>query len=358
MRDTTRWTMPLAAVCAMVGLMAGATGAHAVSSPTPAVTSTPAASATPVSSTPPVSSTSPSCIVPGPAPTGVSARTSLVTPPMSGVAVTVTWTPLLEPEGCTPATLEIDQVKPGGSLITTSAARGSYALPTQPILTDFIWRLRFVVDGTAGEWATVTAAKVYPLDYCLALPNPRPIVATVESPTSVHLEWGVVNYPAECNGNVTVSGGPQAITLSRTQTGVTVTGLTPGTTYTWTVAFLVTLGTVTVTQPDVAGSACTATVHVDSTWNRGSVATVTVKNTSDKALGSWSARWPLPAGARIDSVWNATGTTDGGTFTATGQAWNGQLAPGAGTTFGLLVDSTADAAIIPAFTCTGSPNHG
>jgi hypothetical protein len=98
---------------------------------------------------------------------------------------------------------------------------------------------------------------------------------------------------------------------------------------------------------------CSATVHVDSQWGSGrsggEVITVTVVNTAPTSGKMWTVTGSLAAGQQIGSAWNAriTGTagTSGAGFTAVNQPYNGALAPGASTTFGMLLSGTGPVAI-------------
>jgi hypothetical protein len=79
---------------------------------------------------------------------------------------------------------------------------------------------------------------------------------------------------------------------------------------------------------------CVATAHVDSAWGGGFVATVAVRNVGSEVLGSWHVRWS--GDERIEAVWNAVEQGDAVVGNA---SYNGTLAVGASTTFGMLVAS-------------------
>jgi len=297
------------------------------------------------------------CPDPAFGPTGVTASAQLIGTASDAVQATISWPPLAQPEGCPRGSVEIAQVSPPGPTLRLPD-NGRAVITGLHTLTAYTWQIRYV-SGTVSTWTRVSVPKVLPLDYCLGLPFPRPIVATTPSPSQVHLEWGTINYPAECSGTLTVrnvTAGTPAITVPRSQTGVTIDGLTPGSTNTWEVSFLVSLGSVTVTQPTGSGRTCTATAHLDSVWGDGLVATVTVTNTSAAtSTTGWSVGWTLPSGIRIDNTWNAGTATAGGRFTASNMTWNGTLAPGATTTFGFQATHTSGSAVTtPTLTCTAS----
>jgi hypothetical protein len=93
------------------------------------------------------------------------------------------------------------------------------------------------------------------------------------------------------------------------------------------------------------GGGCSATVRVDAQWGTGpaggQVLHVTVANTSAAPATDWTVSWSLGAGQTVRSSWNAKVTTSAGTLTAVNTAYNGKLAPGATTTFGLQLAGVA-----------------
>ncbi len=90
--------------------------------------------------------------------------------------------------------------------------------------------------------------------------------------------------------------------------------------------------------PALAGG-CSATAHIDSQWGSGpsggEVLTVTVVNTSPASGSKWTVTWTLASGQQVLNAWNATVTTSHGVVTAVNAPYNGTLAPGASTTFGV-----------------------
>jgi cellulose binding protein with CBM2 domain len=110
-------------------------------------------------------------------------------------------------------------------------------------------------------------------------------------------------------------------------------------------------------SPAVAGSneaaispegGCTATANIESQWGSGQIVTFTVTNTSSAATRRWTVTWPLAAGQRVVSAWNGTVSTSGGIATAVNAPYNGDLAPGASTAFGMQLSGTGPA---PAAAC-------
>ncbi len=77
---------------------------------------------------------------------------------------------------------------------------------------------------------------------------------------------------------------------------------------------------------------------VDSTWGTGHNATVTITNRG-AAVNGWTLTWTTPAGQTLVNAWNATVTVGSGKGTARNLSYNGSLATGASTNFGMQVNA-------------------
>jgi hypothetical protein len=97
------------------------------------------------------------------------------------------------------------------------------------------------------------------------------------------------------------------------------------------------------------GGGCGATARIEAQWGSGSsggqIVTVTVTNTSAATSTDWAVTWTLGTGQQLRSAWNAVVSTAGGTVTATNTTWNGRLAAGASTTFGMQLSGLAAAPV-------------
>ncbi|MFG1996408.1 cellulose binding domain-containing protein [Actinoplanes sp. NPDC048988] len=123
---------------------------------------------------------------------------------------------------------------------------------------------------------------------------------------------------------------------------VTIDGLTPDTAYWYRFSangqhdpYWTGSGRTAAEQP------CAATVAIDSAWGGGFVARVTVRNAGAETLGTWHVSWRWPGDERIVSLWNGVAADAGDGVTIGNASYNGTLAPGASTTFGMLVAATA-----------------
>jgi mannan endo-1,4-beta-mannosidase len=188
--------------------------------------------------------------------------------------------------------------------------------------------------------------------------------------TSVILSWnastdnvGVTGYdilraPGASGGSFTQVG-------TSTTTSFTNSGLTPATTYRFQVRARDAAGntspvsnTLTVTTATGGGGtgACTATPTVQSQWSTGYVVQpYTVTNTSTSTINGWTVTINLPAGHTLSGSWGATVTADGQTLTAKSLSWNGTLAPGASTTFGMQAGRPSGNTELPStISCTST----
>lgn len=100
-------------------------------------------------------------------------------------------------------------------------------------------------------------------------------------------------------------------------------------------------------------SGCTASYVVSNDWGSGFTANVTVTNTGTAPTKSWAVGWNWGGDQKVTSTWDATSTQSGQSVTANSQTYNGSLAPGGSTGFGIQAGySGANAP--PTLTCTAA----
>ncbi|WP_046509056.1 glycoside hydrolase family 9 protein [Streptomyces odonnellii] len=92
--------------------------------------------------------------------------------------------------------------------------------------------------------------------------------------------------------------------------------------------------------PGTPAAGCAVTYGIDSAWNNGFTATVTVKNTSATPVNGWTLGWSYPGGQRVTGAWNATVTQSGTAVTAKDVGWNKAIAPGSSVSFGFQATFT------------------
>ncbi|MFC6018829.1 cellulose binding domain-containing protein [Plantactinospora solaniradicis] len=97
-------------------------------------------------------------------------------------------------------------------------------------------------------------------------------------------------------------------------TSVTVTGLTPGTTYTFAVRALDEAGnhsalsnpvTVTTGPTPEPTPACVVRHRVVAQWHGGFQAELAITNTGPTTISGWTVTWSFPSSQRIVSIWGA-----------------------------------------------------
>jgi cellulase/cellobiase CelA1 len=76
---------------------------------------------------------------------------------------------------------------------------------------------------------------------------------------------------------------------------------------------------------------------------------VTVTNRGSVPINAWTVSWTWPSGQSVTNVWNGNYTQTGAAVTVRDAGWNGALAPGASTTFGL---TGTGAATVPIVVCS------
>jgi chitodextrinase len=197
---------------------------------------------------------------------------------------------------------------------------------------------------------------------------PTGLTASATTNTSVSLSWTAATDNIRVAGYDILrapgtSGGGFAQVGTSATTSFTNTGLSPATSYRYQVRARDAAGntspvsnTVTVTTQNGGGGAgaCTATPTVQSQWPTGYVVQpYTVTNTSTSTIDSWTVTINLPAGHTLTGSWNAAVTTSGQTLTAKSLSWNGTLAPGASTSFGMQASRPSGNTELPStITCT------
>jgi cellulose 1,4-beta-cellobiosidase len=95
----------------------------------------------------------------------------------------------------------------------------------------------------------------------------------------------------------------------------------------------------TVTAASSGAAECSASI-VESQWNNGFVAAVTVNNTGTTATQAWEVTWTWPGDQTIVNSWNAAATQSGTSTTALNMTYNNIIAAGGSTTFGLQTSFT------------------
>ncbi|MEW2368202.1 cellulose binding domain-containing protein [Streptomyces sp. NPDC006656] len=83
-----------------------------------------------------------------------------------------------------------------------------------------------------------------------------------------------------------------------------------------------------------------AVYTTSSSWSGGYTGQYVITNGTGGAQSGWTLEFDLPAGTRIDSLWNGAHTADGQHITVKPANWNRELAPGASVTVGFVASGT------------------
>ncbi len=114
------------------------------------------------------------------------------------------------------------------------------------------------------------------------------------------------------NFSVTTSGGGGTTTTTQTTTSNTTT-----------------------TTTGTGGRSCAATWSVQSQWQDGFVANLTIRNTGGSSTNGWTLTWTFPGNQRITgSPWGLVTTQNGQSVTARNASYNGQIPVNGSTTGG------------------------
>ncbi|MFI6446120.1 cellulose binding domain-containing protein [Kitasatospora sp. NPDC050543] len=84
-----------------------------------------------------------------------------------------------------------------------------------------------------------------------------------------------------------------------------------------------------------------------SAWDSGYTGQYLVTNPDQKAIEDWTLAFDLPAGAKIDSLWNATFSVSGGHVTIRPESWSRHIDPGQSLVVGFVVQGSGAAQAEP-----------
>jgi chitodextrinase len=189
--------------------------------------------------------------------------------------------------------------------------------------------------------------------------TPGNLNVTGTTASSASLSWSASTDNVGVTGYDVFRNGTRVTTASGTS--FTDTGLAPSTQFSYTVRARDAAGNLSqpsnsVTATTAAsgggtGAGCSASLRLDSQWNTGFNATVTVTNTGTRATTGWTVRWTWPANQSVVNMWNASNQPSGQNQTATNLSHNATIAVGQSTTFGFQANGTATS---PPLNCTAS----
>jgi poly(hydroxyalkanoate) depolymerase family esterase len=322
---------------------------------------------------------------PTPSPTSTPVRTSSptpspsVTPVPSGVAGAIS----INSGGSATGSFLADQYSSGGSTFTTTNTIDLSQITSNPPPAAVFQSERYgafnytIPNRTAGSAQTVTLyfAETYvtasgqrifnvTINGTTVLTNfdiyaaaggqnraiARTFGTTANSSGQVVIGFISGTQNPKINGITVASGG---VTPTPTPIATATPVITPNPTPVGTASPAITPSATPVVTPPPSGGAksCSASLHVDNSWTGGFQATVTVTNTGTGSTTGWRVAWTWPGSQSIVNYWNAAVTSSGSSVTATNLSYNGAIAAGGNTTFGMQANG---ASATPTLTCTAS----
>src|ERR1035437_10152702 len=178
----------------------------------------------------------------------------------------------------------------------------------------------------------------------------RTFSTTANSSGQVVIGFTAVTENPKVNGITVAAGG---VTPTPTPIVTPTPVITPSATPVRTATPVVTPSATPVVTPPPSGGAksCSASFHVDNSWTGGFQATVTMTNTGTGSTAGWRVPRTWPGSQSIVNYWNAAVTSSGSSVTATNLSYNGAIAAGGNTTFGIQLNG---ASATPTLTCTAN----
>ncbi|MFE6865385.1 cellulose binding domain-containing protein [Kitasatospora sp. NPDC057692] len=113
------------------------------------------------------------------------------------------------------------------------------------------------------------------------------------------------------------------------------------------VAAALVAGGVVVLASSASAASLGAVYSRTSSWDSGFTGQYLVTNPDGSAIEDWTLSFDLPAGARIDSLWNATFTAEGQHITVRPEAWSKRLEAGKSIVVGFVAQGSGAAQAEP-----------
>ncbi|MEU1511018.1 cellulase family glycosylhydrolase [Streptomyces sp. NPDC005811] len=223
-----------------------------------------------------------------------------------------------------------------------------------------------VFHGVNGIAQTAKEATVYgggtPSD-TQAPTTPGTPTASAVTATSATLAWtaatdnvGVTGYDV-----VRVSGGTESAVAASTTNGVTVTGLSAGTAYTFAVYARdaagnrsARSGTVAVTTSSAPATPCSVRYRVVGEWPGGFQGELVLGNPGTAAINGWKLAFAFADGQTVTNMWGGTPTQSGGSVTVAPASYTTTIPVGGSVTVGFIGAKGTTNTAPTAFTLNGT----
>ncbi|MFI1046423.1 cellulase family glycosylhydrolase [Streptomyces griseoruber] len=223
-----------------------------------------------------------------------------------------------------------------------------------------------VFNGVNGIAQTAKEATVYgggtPAD-TQAPTTPGTPTASAVTATSATLTWtaatdniGVTGYDV-----VRVAGGTESAVAASTTNGVTVTGLSASTAYTFAVYARdaagnrsARSGTVAVTTSSAPATPCSVRYRVVGEWPGGFQGEIVLGNPGTAAINGWKLAFAFADGQTVTTMWGGTPTQSGAAVTVAPASYTGTIPVGGSVTVGFIGAKGTTNTAPTAFTLNGS----
>lgn len=190
--------------------------------------------------------------------------------------------------------------------------------------------------------------------------------ASAVTDTSATLTWAASTDNVAVAGYdvVRVSGAAETAVASSTTNGVTVTGLTAGTAYSFAVYARDAAGNrsarsaaIAVTT-DEGGTApagsCSVGYKVVGEWPGGFQGEITIRNTGASAIDGWTLGFDFANGQTITNMWGGTPTQTGGSVSVVPASYTSAIAANGSVTVGFTGGQSGTNTAPAAFTLSGA----
>lgn len=190
--------------------------------------------------------------------------------------------------------------------------------------------------------------------------------ASAVTDTSAALTWAASSDNVAVAGYdvVRVNGTTETAVASSASTGVTVTGLTADTAYTFAVYARDAAGnrsarsaTVSVTTDEGAttpAGGCSVGYRVVGQWPGGFQGEITIRNTGTAAIDGWTLGFAFANGQTVTNMWGGTPTQTGGAVSVAPASYTSTIAANGSVTVGFTGSQSGTNAAPAAFTLSGA----
>ncbi|MEU5738216.1 cellulase family glycosylhydrolase [Streptomyces tendae] len=190
--------------------------------------------------------------------------------------------------------------------------------------------------------------------------------ATAVTDSSVTLGWTAATDDTAVTGYdvVRLGDGTETTVASSTTTTATVTGLTPGTAYTFAVRARDAAGNRSAASPAVEvttdegggtpGGACSVGYRVVGEWPGGFQGEIAVRNTGNTAVGPWTLAFAFTEGQAITNMWGGTATQNAGAVSVAPASYTATIPAGGTVTLGFTAQKGGTNTAPAAFSLNGA----